>query len=279
MLGRCRRRVLLCDEGQPRNRWSRALHGYLTRDGIPPADLNALGRSELEQYGVRCRAVRVTDARRQDDTFHVHLGDGGTVLSRYLLIATGVVDEVPDVEGFAACYGRSVFHCPYCDGWEQRDRRLAAFGRGRSGAALALSLRTWSPRVVLLSHGSPPPSAVVDRLGRNDIVVIPARATRLRHDEGRLTAVDVEGGATHPLDALFFTAAQHPRCNLAQALGCAFNAKGTVDTGTLGNTNVPGVYVVGDASRDAQFAIVAAAEGTKAALAINQALQQEDLRP
>ncbi len=142
MLGRCRRRVLVCDDRRPRNAASRALHGYLTRDGIAPAELNALGRAELEQYGIQVRESVVTSVEREGETFRISLADHRAEHARFVLIATGVVDDVPAVEGLADCYGRSVFHCPYCDGWERRDRVLGALGRGRRGMSLALSLKT-----------------------------------------------------------------------------------------------------------------------------------------
>src|SRR5689334_23545382 len=109
MLGRCRRRVLLCDLGEPRNRRSRALHGYLTRDGVAPASLNDLGRHELAAYGVSFRCVGVTGARREGDAYRVALANGSEEHARYLLLATGVVDDLPAIAGFDACYGRSIF--------------------------------------------------------------------------------------------------------------------------------------------------------------------------
>src|SRR5438876_1043585 len=129
MLGRCRRRVLVCDLGQPRNRHSRAVHGYLTRDGAAPREIVDLGRRELTQYGVEWRVVGVTAVCRSGDRFAFTLSDGGQELARFVLLATGVIDDLPLLPGIDDCYGRSVFHCPYCDGWEWRDRRLAALGR------------------------------------------------------------------------------------------------------------------------------------------------------
>ena len=258
---------------------SHALHGYLTRDGIDPAELNAIGRRELQKYGVACRAVHVASADRAGEGFRVTFADGEADHSKYLLIATGVVDDLPEVAGLRDCYGRSVFHCPYCDGWERRDQRIAALGRGKSGVLLALSLRTWSSHVVLLTNGSRVQENDLARLARNGIKVATRRIGRFVHDEGQLSSVEFDSGTAIELDAVFFSATQHSRCDLAEILGCAFNRKGTVDTGTLSDTNVPGVFVAGDASRDVQFVVVAAAEGVKAALAINQALQREELRP
>jgi thioredoxin reductase len=279
MLGRCRRRVLLCDLGQPRNRRSRALHGYLTRDGIPPAELNALGRAELQAYGIDVREAGVTAVKRVDRHFHASLGDDRVEQSRFLLLATGVIDDLAAIRGLDECYGRSVFHCPYCDGWEWRDRRIAALGRGNKCGELALGLKTWSRDVVACTDGAPPDAAMRERLSRNSIAVRTDRIARLEHADGLLHSIVFERGDALPRDVLFFTSSQHPQSPLAISLGCRLNRKGVVNTGLLCDTNVPGVFVVGDASRDAQFAIVAAAEGVKAAVAINQTMQREELKP
>ena len=279
MLGRCRRRVLVCDLGQPRNRRSDALHGYLTRDGISPADFNDLGRRELPGYGVELRTVGVTGARWDDDSFTVSLAGGSDERARYLLIATGVVDDLPATSGFRECYGRSLFHCPYCDGWEVRDRRLAAFGSGQRVAGLALALKTWSADVVACTNGTRLEAAQRRRLANNDVPVRAERIVGLEHDDGVMTAIAFSAGEPLACDAMFFTTDQHPQSDLAIKLGCTLTRKGTVKTGTLCDTNVARIFVAGDASRDAQFVVVAAAEGVKAALAINQALQAEELNP
>jgi thioredoxin reductase len=278
MLGRCRRKILLCDLGLPRNRRSHALHGYLTRDGVSPAELNALGRSELAAYGIQCRQVGVTDAEWKTDRFHVTVGTTREE-GRFLLLATGVVDDLPAVSGLEECYGRSVFHCPYCDGWEWRDRALAVLGRGREGTGTALALKTWSRDVVLCTNGSRLKTAERERLARNEVAVRTTAISRLDHDDGRLTAVAFANGDVLPRDALFFCTDQHPQSDLAVRLGCTLTRKGTVNTGNGCDTNVANVFVVGDASRDAQFVVVAAAEGVKAAVTINKALQREELKP
>ena len=276
MLGRCRRHVLVCDRGEPRNERSAALHGYLTRDGIAPADFRAAAREELVPYGVEFRPVAVKGARKERAGFSVALADGRRERSRYLLLATGVKDHLPEVPGVLECYGRSVFHCPYCDGWECRNKRLAVFGR--KAAPLALSLKTWSPHVVLCTHGSQPDREARKRLAANGIGLQTSAVSRVEHVGGRMKSIQFADGATMPCDALFFGTSQHPQDSLAERLGCLFNRKGTVNTGTLCDTNIPGVFVAGDASRDAQFVVVAAAEGIKAAVAINQALQRAELR-
>jgi thioredoxin reductase len=280
MLGRCRRSVLVCDVGEPRNRATRAVHGYLTRDGLAPGELTDLGRAELVAYGVEFRCVGVVDVDRQaaDGDYAVSMANGTSVRARFVLLATGVVDDLPGIHGFHDCYGRSVFHCPYCDGWEWRDRRLVAFGVGRDASGLALSLRTWSADVVLCTNGRRIDRRAVARLARHGVPVREQPIEQLAHDEGQLRGLAFAGGELLPRDALFFTTGQHPQSQLAARLGCTLTRNGTVRTGTSCDTNVPRVFVAGDASRDAQFVVVAAAEGVKAAVAINQAIQAEEMR-
>jgi thioredoxin reductase len=278
MLGRCRRRVLLCDLGAPRNRRTTALHGYLTRDGVAPSEFTNLGRCELLAYGIDVRSVGVTDAQWSDDHFRVTLSDDRQEQSAYLLIATGVIDDLPGIPGLDDCYGRSIFHCPYCDGWEWRDRPMAALGYGSSAAGLALSLKTWSADVVLCTPGGRLARGVRERLARNGIQVRTEPIAGLEHEDGRLREIRFASGDPLPRDVMFFSTGQHPQSDLAIRMGCTLNTRGTVRTGTLCDTNVARVFVAGDASRDAQFVVVAAAEGVKAALAINKALQAEGLR-
>jgi thioredoxin reductase len=156
MLGRCRRSVLVCDTGRPRNLASHGLHGYLTRDGISPQEFIALGRRELQQYTtVELRNVEVVDAECLESRFVVTVQGGETVASRKLLLATGVVDNLPAVPGIGEFYGKSVFHCPYCDAWEIRDQPLAIYGRGERGVGLSLEMTAWSRDLMLFTDGEP----------------------------------------------------------------------------------------------------------------------------
>ena len=281
MLGRCRRSVLVCDTGRPRNAAARALHGYLTRDGISPLEFLALSRQELEQYDtIELRSLEVVGAEcGEDRRFDVTLGSGEHARSRKLLIATGVVDNLPAIDGFRELYGSSVFHCPYCDGWEHRDQPIAVYGRGDRGLGLSLELTVWSRDLVLCTDG---PSEIDEdgraRLTRNGIGVHEEKIARLQGTGGALEHVVFQSGEQLPRRALFFTTGQFQRSDLSIQLGCEFNAKGTVRTGKYESTHLPGLYVAGDASRAVQWVVVAAAEGAEAAFAINTDLIEEDLR-
>lgn len=278
MLGRSRRRVLVCDTGRPRNAASRAMHGFLSRDGMPPADFLRTAREQMQQYDtVEMRDVEVVHAECRDARFHVTLQDGVRLAARKLLIATGVVDNLPALPGFKELYGRSVFHCPYCDGWEVRDQPLAVYGRGARGFGLSLELTGWSRDVVLCTDG---PSELeaddVARLTRNGIAVRDEKIARLEGSD-RLERIVFHGGEPLARRALFFTTGQTQQSELARSLGCEINEKGTVRTGKYEATHLTGLYVAGDASRAVQWVVVAAAEGAEAAFAINTDLLKEDL--
>jgi thioredoxin reductase len=280
MLGRCRRRVLVCDTGRPRNRWSRATHGFLTRDGVPPAELLRIAREQLAPYdSVELRSVEVVDAARDEEGgFEVRCADGVRLRSRKLLLATGVVDELPAVAGIEAFYGRSVHHCPYCDGWEWRDRPIAIYGRGEAGAALALGLTPWSRDLLLCTDGPAELSERMrERLEALEIPVREERLVRLEGKDGMLERLVFAAGEPAPRQALFFAAGQHQASGLAAKLGCRFTEQGAVATGKCEATNVRGLFVCGDASREAQFLAVAAAEGAEAGMAISKALLEDEL--
>jgi thioredoxin reductase len=278
MLGRSRRRVLVCDTGKPRNAVAHAIHGFLTRDGIPPHEFLQIAREQMRQYdSVELCDVEVTAAECRESRFHVSLADGSAFACRKLLIATGVVDTLPDRPGFAELYGHGVFHCPYCDGWEVRDQPLAIYGRGDRGLGLALELTGWSRDLVLCTDG--PAGIAADGLARLDRNRIAVREERVVRVEGhnRLERIVFAGGDALERRAVFFTTGQTQQSQLAIRLGCAMTEKGTVRTGKYEATHLSGLYVAGDASRAVQWVVVAAAEGAEAAFAINNDLLREDL--
>jgi thioredoxin reductase len=282
MLGRCRRSVLVFDHGKPRNAPSHALHGFLTRDGMSPRDFLAEGRRQLSKYDtveLREAEVATAECNKSAGTFSVDLTTGERFTARKLLLATGVCDNLPDIPGFQEMYGHSVFHCPYCDGWEVRDKPLAIYGRAERGLGLALELTAWSRDLVLCPDG---PSEISDeglqRLERNGIKVREERVHRLEGTDGVLTGITFVSGPPVRCSALFFSTGQYQRSNLLVRLGCEFNEKGTVRTGKYETTHLPGLFVAGDASRAVQWIAVAAAEGAEAAFAINTDLIKEDLK-
>jgi thioredoxin reductase len=280
ILGRCRRRVLVCDTGKPRNAHASAVHGYLTRDGTPPQEFRQIAQEQLAAYAnVELRDVAAARAGCRDDgTFRVTLATGEELDSRTLVLATGVIDELPPLAGLEPLYGKSVFHCPYCDGWEWRDRALAVYGRGESGLGLAAKLSLWSRDLVLCTDGPHELSdSQIAALAVINVRWTAERIERLEGHDGRLQAIHFADGSRLVRDAMFIVTRQVQASPLPAQLGCEDHTRRTVPTAEHQETRVKGLWVVGDASRDVQMVIIAAAEGADAAFAINKYLLSQEL--
>jgi thioredoxin reductase len=278
ILGRARRRVLLCDTGTPRSWAAKEMHAYLSRDRIAPEEFRTLARGEVLRYpGVRFLPEEVRTARRRGLGFEVRIGDGRVVRARKLLIATGVFDMLPRIPGIEPLFGSSVFQCPYCDGWEMRGRRIVAYGKGRRGYEMARALTAWTDDIVLCSNGRTALGrAERAHLAGNGIPLVEKRIERLDASGGKLRAVVFRDGEVLRCQALFFDTPSRSQSSLAESLRCRFARHGGILCGQYEATSVPGVFVAGNIIRDVQLSIVAAAEGARAAFGINRALTRED---
>jgi thioredoxin reductase len=277
VLGRCGRTVIVLDSGEPRNAVSRGLHGYLTRDGIDPKELRAMGRREASQYPtISFIDTKVTGAQRRDGSFHIVTATGPTIEARKLLLATGRIDVLPDAPGFRTYYGRGVYHCPICDGWEHRNQKLVAYGDCPAAVQLALALRIWSGSVTLCSSDS----SELDEKSRRRLIaakvtIAPAPVLELVGvPGGELAEARLSDGTSIPCQALFFVSTVPQKSALAQTLGCKLDDEGNVICTQHAATGVPGLYVAGNVRGGIHLAIMAAAEGAEAAVAINYALER-----
>jgi thioredoxin reductase len=281
LLGRCRRSVVVFDSGKPRNAVSRGLHGYLTRDGILPDELRKLGRGELIRYPtVEVHDETVVAAERREKRFEIRAASGAHIAARILLLATGRVDLLPEHPGFAELYGRGVYHCPFCDGWELGDEPLVAFGRNTAALDLALALLTWSSDITLCSDG--PCELDQDqrrRISASNIRLVEHPVTELKSaTSGMLERINFAGRESLCCRALFFVSACPQKSALPEKLGCEFDETGAVRCNGNAATNVPGLFVAGNVRCGLHLAIMAAAEGAEAAIAINDALLDADSR-
>jgi thioredoxin reductase len=281
LLGRCRRRVIVFDSGKPRNAVSRGLHGYLTRDGVAPDELRKLGRGELAAYKtVELRDEVVVEASRRDKCFEIRGASGISVSARTLLLATGRNDVLPERPGFAELYGRGVYHCPFCDGWEHRDEALVAYGHDADAFEVALALLTWSRNVTLCTDAAPDFShAQKRRLAANQVGFDDRPLAGLRPSaSGMLEQIEFSDGSSRECRALFFVSPCPQKSSLPANLGCEFDESGAVRCKGNAATNVPGLFVAGNVRCGLHLAIMAAAEGAEAAVAINDALLAAELK-
>jgi thioredoxin reductase len=278
ILGRCHRKALLCDDGHQRNMASHAIHGLLGREGHSPAVFLDEARRELNRYrSVSVRRTRVTDITPTGTEFEFVCADGTTGIASKVLLATGLVDELPELPGIQPLYGISVHHCLYCDGFEYAGKPVAAFGKGDKGAELAIMMKHWMTDVVLCSGGTELSAQAMLKLKEHDIPLRPQPIETLEGINGTLTKIVFHSGPDLPRAGLFFSTGCHQGSDLSQRLGCKRDAKGGVVTDpNTAETSVPGIYVAGDMSRDVLLVAVAIAEGAEAAVAINKAFLRRD---
>jgi thioredoxin reductase len=280
ILGRCRRKVLVIDAGKPRNSASHALHGFLTRDGIHPSELLKIARDQLSPYKtVKLQHGEAVDVIRSHVGFEVILSNQDRVQCKKLLFATGVTDNLPEVPGTREFYGRSIFHCPYCDGWERSDKTIVIYGHDKRAHGLALKMMNWSRMLTVCTDGTDELSEKEsEELKRHEIPVNNKKIDRFEGADGQVERIVFRDGSTQNCEAIFFSLGQNLSTDLPLKLGAELNEKGCVKTGDYESTRVPGLFVAGDASEELQLVILAAAEGAKAAYAINTALQEESLK-
>lgn len=288
-LARARRSVLVVDAGAPRNAPAEGVHGYLTRDGMSPLELLAAGREEVRRYGGQITEGTVTTAARDaaGGEFTVSLGDGRALRARRLLVATGLVDELPDLPGLREQWGRGVVHCPYCHGWEIRDQAIGVLALGPLAVHQALLFRQWSADITFFPHTGPQPTAEqAEQFAALGIRVVPGEVSALDVVDGAPAGVRLRGGATIPVQALAIGARMAARADVLAGLGLkptdhALSAdvgEHVVAQDPSGRTSVPGVWVAGNVTNLTATVVASAAEGVTAAAMLNIDLVEEDTR-
>jgi thioredoxin reductase len=288
LLGRCRRSVLLCDKGEPRNAVSHGLHGFLSRDGLLPAELRRIAFDQLAPYQtVEVCSIRIEEARREGDRFTATLANGTRIETRRLLLTMGRRDDLPPIPGLPELWGHSIFHCRYCDGWEVRDRPLAVVTGPNADRApdaqLAIQLTRLSDDVVWCTNGPYEPDEVTRRrMHRHGVRVRQEPVAALEGRGGQLERIVFAEGEPLPRHAAFLDPPKLPHSDLAVQLGCSILDDGCVEVSERRQTTVPGVFAAGDMSRrparpltSAQI-VMAAADGATAAVAMDLELFLEE---
>ncbi|MBP2478677.1 thioredoxin reductase [Crossiella equi] len=277
-LTRARRSVVVVDAGSPRNAPAEGAHMLLGQEGVPPLELLRRGRAEVEGYGGRVLTDRVTTARRTDSGFAVETEGGRVLRARRLLVATGVTDELPDLPNLRERWGRDVLHCPYCHGWEVRDRRLGVLALREGWFHHAQLLRQWSPHLTVFTGTFDLTADQRARLDARGTRVVPGAIEGLVVREDRLTAVRVDG-EEHAVDAVMTQSRLVARGGFLTDLGLPLTegpAGVSVASGPGGKTDVPGVWVAGNLTDPMAGVALAAAGGVMAGTHLNADLVEED---
>ncbi len=281
VLGRSRRRTLVVDAGEPRNAPSAHMQGYLSRDGMSPADFLAAGRRELAAYGVEVRSGEVTGAAPDGDGFALALADGTALTARRLVVATGLVDELPQIDGLAARWGRDVLHCPYCHGWEVRDRAFGVVAHPVMPAHQALMVSQWSSDVTLFLNRAELSGQDARLLAAAGVRTVAGAVAGVTVEDDRLTGVRLADGRTAACEVLFAAGTRLlPRDTVPRLLGAELYETpfgSFVKADETGRTSVPGVWAAGNVTGPNEQVVNAAATGYRAGVAINAELLMGDL--
>ncbi|QIS15094.1 NAD(P)/FAD-dependent oxidoreductase [Nocardia arthritidis] len=280
-LGRAGRKIVVVDDDSPRNAPAEQVHAFLTRDGMPPAELLLLGRAEASGYGAKLldgRAISLS-WRGEEPGFVIGLDDGADLVTRAVLVSTGLRDELPDIPGLRERWGKDVLHCPYCHGFEVRDQPIGLLGGGDPDLSVAHAqlIRQWSNDLVYFPGGLELTGEHRNSLAARDIRVVDGEVARVVTVEDRLRGLELTDGRAVPRRALFVTPRMTPHDELLRAIGCDIDETGYVTVDSLGATSVPGVFAAGNVADFFAQVINAAAAGNAAGAGINRYLVELDV--
>jgi len=277
-LARYLHKVVVIDSGDPRNWETRGINGFLGHQGIRSPELRAIGRGEAEKYGAEFVDGEVETAESEEgDTFTIRLRNGSVICSNRILLAIGIKDVWPAIPGLDSCYGETAHVCPDCDGYETRDKNTVVIGAGRKAVGMALALTTWTKQIVICTNGEPADmnQELLNQLKSLNIPVIEAAIKFISSREGIISSIDLAGGMCLDCERLYFAIGQFPGDDLGSQLGCKRDQIGRLVIDDRNHTSVKNVYAAGDIAPGPQMAIVAAASGAIASIAIHASLVPE----
>lgn len=277
-LGRALRKTLIFDTGEPCNRFSPHSHNFITHDGVPPATIASRAREQVLAYPtVEFRKARVTEVQRENGLFRITANDGSSFTALKLLFATGLRDQLPNIPGFAECWGKTVIHCPYCHGYEVRGQITGILARGEQAFELGKLIRNWTSDLTIYTSGpsglEPEQGALLHKLG---VRFVEKNISRLHHNDGKLRHIEFKDGSSERADALYAKVAFEQQCDLPARLGCEFTDMGHLAVDMLQKTSEDGIYAAGDSTIPFRSVSYAVSSGNIAGAALNAELLREN---
>jgi thioredoxin reductase len=277
-LARYLHKVVVVDSGDPRNWETRGINSYLGHHGIRPPELRALGREEGAKFGVDYVSGIVDEAINETgELFAIGLREGTVIEAQRILLAIGIKDVWPDIPGLERCYGETIHVCPDCNGYETREKKTVVVGKGRKAVGMALALTTWTSKIVICTNGEKPDmeQKLLDQLKALNIPLLDQPIKCVVSKSSEISGIDLEGGMSLDCERLYFAIGQYPADDLGAQLGCKRDEMGRLVIDERNHTSVKNVYAAGDIAPGPQMAIVAAASGAVAAIAIHASLLPE----
>lgn len=277
-LGRSLRNVLIIDSGSPCNRQTPHSHNFITQDGSRPAVIAAVAREQVEKYDtVRFAEDLVTEGRRSDNGFAIGTASGKEYKAKKLIFATGIRDFMPNIEGFAECWGISVIHCPYCHGYEVHHKKTGILGNGDYGFEFSRMISHWTDDLTLYTNG--PSTLTVEQTAAlldHNINIVETEISGLDHSQGYVKSVAFKDGSASAIEALYARTEFEQHCPVPQDLGCEIADSGHLKVDVMQKTTVPGIYACGDNASPMRSVSNAVAAGTMAGAALNKELIEEE---
>ena len=276
-LGRALRKVLIIDNGEPCNRQTPHSHNFLTQDGQPPAEIAMLAKQQVLQYNtIQFLKGLATNAVKTSTGFEIETKTGERFGARKLIFATGIMDIIPRIPGFAESWGISVLHCPYCHGYEVRNQKTGILGNGNYGYEFSVIISNWTKELTLYTNGKSilTPEQTI-KLNQHNIPIVEEEIENLEHDNGYLHHINFKNGNSDLVTALY-TRTPFVQQNLISILGCELNDDGYIKVDPTQKTSVPGLFACGDNTTRMRTVATSVAMGTTAGMMVNKELIEED---
>lgn len=277
-LGRSLRKVLIIDSGKPCNRQTPHSHNLITHDGETPRAIAEKAKAQVLQYStVSFYNGLAIEGIKTPTGFEIKTQAGDTFIAEKLLFTTGITDQFPDINGFAECWGISVFHCPYCHGYEVKHQNIGLLGNGEGGFELCRLISNWSNQLTLFTNG---PSTLTaeqtEKIKAHNIKVVEKEIAALEHAKGNIQHILFADHTKHVVSAIFARVGFKQHCDIPQLLGCELTEQGYIKVDDFGRTSLPGIFAAGDNTTFFRSVSVAIAAGTKAGAVINREMIEED---
>lgn len=277
-LGRSLRKVLVIDSGNPCNKQTPYSHNFLTNDGATPAEIHRKGKEQILRYpSVEFKEGLVTDVTTVDEIFEVTTEKLECFAARKIIFATGVTDTIPNIPGFAECWGISILHCPYCHGYEAKFQKTGIFGNGDTGFELAKTISHWTRELTLYTNGTSTLSPEqVHLLGRRNILIIENEIDSFKHDNGQISHIIFKDTEPEEVKAIYAKLPFIQQCNIPEKLGCKMTDAGFIEIDKCLATSVPNIYAIGDCLTLQRSVANAVQSGNKVGAIINKELIDEE---
>jgi thioredoxin reductase len=271
-LGRALRKVLIIDSGKPCNRQTPFSHNFITQDGVPPKEIAALAKQQVERYDtVRFFSGLATTGVKTETGFDIHVASGEVFTGKKLVFATGLRDVMQDIPGYAECWGISVLHCPYCHGYEVRNEKTGIIGNGEYGFEFSTLISNWTKDLTLFTNGtSALTNEQVAKLHNHNIKMVDTEIEKLEHNKGYLESIFFKDGTTSSLGVVYARSGFQQHCTIPETLGCDLTEEGYIRVDNLQRTSVPGIFACGDNAAPLRTVANAVATGTTAGMMVNK---------